>query len=99
LVALRLRRTAKDGIGRLQTSDQLQTCRLCDWKCIFLQWIVGSIFLKSEYPRKYNKINRLRAAILCKVAGAYSGLPCGKSTNRQNVQVCHEAGRPNYQAF
>jgi hypothetical protein len=47
----------------------LQTCGLCDWKCIFLQWIIGAIFLKCEYPEKYSEINGLEAAIPCNRAG------------------------------
>jgi hypothetical protein len=42
---------------------------VCDWKCIFLQWIAGAIFLKCEYPERHNKISGLDAAILCKGAG------------------------------
>jgi len=38
-----LRRAAKDGIGSFLWRATLQTCGLCDWKCIFLQWIAGSI--------------------------------------------------------
>jgi hypothetical protein len=45
------------------TSDIVQTRGLCDWKCIFLQWIAGSIFLKCEYPEKHNRINDLDAVI------------------------------------
>jgi hypothetical protein len=63
--ALQLRRAAKDGIGSFLWRATLQTCGLCDWKCIFLQWIAGSIFLKCEYPEKHNKINDLHTAILC----------------------------------
>jgi hypothetical protein len=42
---------------------------VCDWKHIFLQWIVGSIFLNCGHPEKHNKINGLDAVILCKQAG------------------------------
>jgi hypothetical protein len=63
MAALQLRRTAKDGIGRFLRRATLQTRGLCDWKCIFLQWIAGSIFLKCECPEKYNGINGLDAAI------------------------------------
>ena len=45
--------------------DIAKTRGLCDWKCIFLQWIIGSIFLKCEYPEKHNEINGLEAAIPC----------------------------------
>jgi hypothetical protein len=69
MATLQLRQTAKDGIGRFLRRAALQTCGLCDWKCIFLQWIAGSIFLKCEYPEKHNKINDLYAAILRKEAG------------------------------
>jgi hypothetical protein len=67
--ALQLLRAAKDGIGRFLWRATLQTFRLCDWKCIFLQWIAGSIFVKRDYPKKHNKINDLDTAILCKRAG------------------------------
>src|SRR6476660_2282310 len=83
-VALQLRRTAKDGIGRLQASDLFQACRLFGWKCILLQWIVSSIFLKHKYPGRHNKINSLRAAILCKVGVFNSGLRSGEPTNPRN---------------
>jgi hypothetical protein len=42
---------------------------VCDWKCVFLQWIAGSIFLKYEYPERHSKISGLDAPILCKGAG------------------------------
>jgi hypothetical protein len=45
--------------------DIAKTRGLCDWKCIFLQWITGSIFLKCGYPEKHNEINGLEAAIPC----------------------------------
>jgi hypothetical protein len=51
------------------TSDIVQTRGLCDWKCIFLQWIISAIFLKCEYPEKYSEINSLEAAIPCNRAG------------------------------
>jgi hypothetical protein len=69
MATLQLRQTAKDGIGRFLRRAALQTCGLCDWKCIFLQWTVGSIFLKCEYPKKHNKINDLDTAILCERVG------------------------------
>src|ERR1700722_8937476 len=59
-------RTASAGSYDEQT---LQTRGLCDWKCIFLQWIIGAIFLKCEYPKKFSKINGLEAAIPCNRAG------------------------------
>ena len=43
--------------------DVAKTRGLCDWKCIFHQWITGSIFLKCGYPEKHNEINSLEAAI------------------------------------
>jgi len=33
-----------------KASDIANLRILCDWKCIFLQWIAGAIFLKWEYP-------------------------------------------------
>jgi hypothetical protein len=48
---------------------RLQTRGLCDWKCMFLQWIAGSIFLNCGHPEKHNKINGLDAVILRKGAG------------------------------
>jgi hypothetical protein len=67
---LQLLRTAKDGIGRFLGRATLQTFRWCDWKCIFLQWTAGSIFLKREYPEKHNKINDLYTAIPYKGDGS-----------------------------
>jgi hypothetical protein len=49
--------------------DVAKTRGLCDWKCIFHQWITGSIFLKCGYPEKHNEINGLEAAIPCNRAG------------------------------
>jgi hypothetical protein len=80
-------------------------CRMCGWKCILLQWIVSSIFLKLKYPGKHNTINSLRAAILCKgsdpLQGRYLTPVCeaGEPTNPRNPRVCHEADRPTYQAL
>src|SRR5467141_2080783 len=72
-----LKRARRDGRIAIAASDKGRhrqapderslPCRLSGWKCILLQWIVRSIFLKLKYPEKHNTINSLRAAILCKV--------------------------------
>jgi hypothetical protein len=69
MAAVQLRRTARHGIDSFLSGATLQTRGLCDWKCIFLQWIAGAIFLKCEYPEKYSEINSLEAAIPCNRAG------------------------------
>jgi hypothetical protein len=84
---------------QLPMGATLQTRALCDWKCIFLQWFAGSIFLKCEYPEKYNKISDLDAVIPRKRGVFNSGLRCGKLMIAPNARVCHEAGRTTVQAF
>jgi hypothetical protein len=76
LAARRTRRLHCSCDGRQKTAsagscDQqtLQTRGLCDWKCIFLQWIIGAIFLKCEYPENFSEINGLEAAIPCNRVG------------------------------
>jgi hypothetical protein len=59
----------KAGIGWFLRRAALQTRGLYGSKCIFLQWIAGSIFMKCEYPEKHNEINGLDAAIPCNRAG------------------------------
>ena len=96
---LQLLQTTKDGIGRFLWRATLQTFRLCDWKCIFLQWIAGSIFLKREYPKKHNRINDLYTAVPYKGDGLFNPICSGKLTNPRNARVCDEAGRTTFQAF
>jgi hypothetical protein len=79
------------------TSDIANQRIVCDWKCIFLQWIAGSIFLNCEYPKKHNKIDGLGRLIPWQGAGMQSSLRCGK--NPWGSRVCHEAGRTTFQAF
>lgn len=58
-----MRRTQTEHIGRFPLGATLQTRGWCEWKFIFLQWTVGAIFLKCEYPEKHIEINGLEAAI------------------------------------
>lgn len=105
-----LERASRDGRIAIAESDKgwhrqapdersLQTCRLCGWKWLLLQWTVSSILLKRKYPGKQNRISSLRATILCKVAGVNASLQGGEPTNPRSPRVCHEADRSIYQAL
>jgi hypothetical protein len=68
-------RTAVAAIGKAghwevpMASDIANPSGLCDWKCTFLQWIAGSIFMNYGYLKKHNKIKGLGRPIPCDGAG------------------------------